>query len=126
MYSIFNQVDYDFDEAVEKTKYILEEEGFGVLTSIDVKSTLKQKLNVDYDDYVILGACNPEYAYKALQADRQIGLLLPCNVIVYEENDDVFVATIKPTEVMKVADNSEIEDIAKGVERDLGKVIGKL
>lgn len=126
MYSIFNQVDYDFDEAVEKTKDILEEEGFGVLTSIDVKSTLKQKLNVDYDDYVILGACNPEYAYKALQADRQIGLLLPCNVIVYEENDDVFVATIKPTEVMKVADNSEIEDIAKDVERDLGKVIGKL
>ncbi|MFB6182213.1 MAG: DUF302 domain-containing protein [Candidatus Magasanikbacteria bacterium] len=97
-----------------------------MLTSIDVKSTLKQKLNVDYDDYVILGACNPEYAYQALQADRQIGLLLPCNVIVYKEDEDVFVAAVKPTEAMKAVDNAEIENIAKDVERDLGKVIGKL
>ena len=82
-YGYSKETNLDFNEAVEKTKEELKTEGFGVLTEIDVKKTLKAKLDVDYDDYVILGACNPGFAYKALQAEKEIGLLLPCNVIIY-------------------------------------------
>ena len=85
MYGYKKQVDMSYDAAVQNTRDELQKEGFGILTEIDVKATLKKKLDVDYDKYIILGACNPPFAYKALQAEKEIGLLLPCNVIVYED-----------------------------------------
>jgi uncharacterized protein (DUF302 family) len=86
MYGYKKQVNTSFEEALQRTKEELQKEGFGVLTEIDVKATLKKKLDVDYDNYLILGACNPPFAYQSLQAEKDIGLLLlPCNVIAYED-----------------------------------------
>ena len=86
-YGFSKTVDIPFDEAIEKTRAALKEEGFGVLSEIDIKEKLKEKLDVDFRRYTILGACNPPLAYKTLQEELQIGLLLPCNVIVYEAED---------------------------------------
>ena len=102
MYGYKKQVDTDFNRALQKAKEELYKEGFGVLTEIDVKATLKKKLNVDYDNYLILGACNPPFAYQALQAEPDIGLLMPCNVIVYEHEGRTFVSAILPTVTMSV------------------------
>jgi uncharacterized protein (DUF302 family) len=112
-----------FEEAVDKTKEELAEEGFGVITEIDVKATLKKKLNVDYNNYLIIGACNPSLAFKALQAEKEIGLFLPCNVIVYEEGGAVFVSAILPTVTMKAVENPSLEDMGKMAEEKLKKVI---
>lgn len=109
----------DFDDALSKTKLALQEQGFGILTEIDVRATLKKKLNVDYGQYVILGACNPPLAYQALQAEKEIGLFLPCNVIVYEENSELFVAAIKPTSAMAGIENSNLDAIALQAEEKL-------
>ena len=88
MYGYKKQVKDSFDATVQKTRAELKKEGFSVLTEIDVKVTLKEKLNVDYDNYLILGACNPSFAYQALQTEKDIGLLLPCNIIVYEQSGE--------------------------------------
>lgn len=120
------QLSLTFEEAVIKTKAELAVEGFGVLTEIDVKKTLKNKLGVEYDDYIILGACNPHFAYKAMQAEKEIGLLLPCNIIVYEDNNQVFVSVILPTVGISMADSPLLNDIAKEVEVKLLKVIENL
>ena len=103
-YSYTKKVTLPFEEAVTKVKDALGAEGFGVLTEIDVKATMKKKLDVDYENYLILGACNPQFAHKALQAEKEIGLLLPCNVIVYEDNSDVYVSTILPSSAMSVVE----------------------
>ncbi|HUX36246.1 MAG TPA: DUF302 domain-containing protein [Candidatus Paceibacterota bacterium] len=112
-----------FAEAVLKTKEELAKEGFGVLTEIDVKATLKKKLDVNYDNYVILGACNPPFALKALEAEKEIGLLLPCNVIVYEENGKTFVSAILPTVAMGMVEKPALADLAKTVEEKLKKAV---
>ena len=112
-----------FAETVLKTKDELAKEGFGILTEIDVKATLKKKLDVDYGNYIILGACNPPFALKALRAEKDIGLLMPCNVIVYEENGKVFVSAILPTVAMGMVENLSLADIAKTAEEKLKKVI---
>lgn len=112
-----------FAETVEKTKTELAKEGFGVLTEIDVQATLKKKLDVDYDQYLIIGACNPEFAYQALQAEKDIGLLLPCNVIVYETKQQVFVSGILPSVAMGMVENEALGPIAKEVEARIIKVI---
>ncbi len=112
-----------FGEAVQKTKDVLVREGFGVLTEIDVKATLKKKLDVEYDNYVILGACNPQFAFKALREEKDIGLLLPCNVVVYEEKGNVFVSAILPTVAMGMVDNPALGDIASTVEDKLKRVV---
>ncbi len=117
------QVSLSFDEAVEKVRVELAKEGFGVLTEIDVATTLKKKLDVEYDNYVILGACNPPFAYEALKAEKDIGLLLPCNVIVYENNGNVFVSAILPTVAMNMVENETLGTIAKEVESKLIKVV---
>lgn len=117
------QVDLPFNEAVEKTKLGLSKEGFGVLTEINVKETLKKKLGKDYDEYVILGACNPSLAYQALLAEKDIGLLLPCNVVVYEDHEKVFVSTIVPSVAMNFVQNESLSSIAKEVDEKLRKVI---
>lgn len=113
-----------FEEALIKVQKALKEEGFGVLTTIDVQSTLKKKLDVDFRRYVILGACNPPYAFQALQADLDVGLLLPCNVIIYETDDNtVYVSTMNPVSVLGVIQNQELRTIADGVSVKLKKVI---
>ena len=101
-------------------------EGFGVLTEIDVKATLKQKLDVDYGNYVILGACNPTFAHQALQAEKDIGLLLPCNVIVYDEDGGTFVSAIVPTVAMGMVSNDALGTVAAQVEEKLKRVIDSI
>lgn len=123
MYGYKKEVNLSYEETIAKTKEELKKEEFGVLTEIDVKETLKQKINVDFDKYIILGACNPAFAYKALQTERDIGLLLPCNVIVYEQDGKTFVSAILPTIGMGMVENSSLKEIAVEVESKLKKVI---
>jgi uncharacterized protein (DUF302 family) len=123
MYSYKRQVAFSYKEAVERTRQELKKEGFGVLTEIDVKETLKQKLNVDFDRYIILGACNPPFAYKALQMERDIGIVMPCNVIVYEQDNKTFVAATLPTVTMNVVKNADLEAVAKQVELKLKNAV---
>lgn len=122
-YGYKKQVNISYQEAIRKTKEELQKEAFGVLTEIDVKAILKAKLDVDYDKYIILGACNPQFAYQALQAEQDIGLLLPCNVIVYETGGQTFVAAILPTAAMSIVENEQLREIAMAVEEKLIKVI---
>ena len=119
--------DSDFNETVEKTIAELKKEGFGVLTEIDVKQTLKKKLNVDFLPYRILGACNPPYAYQALQAEDKIGTMLPCNVIVRETEDGkIEVAAIDPLESMRAVDNPTLQEIAEEIREKLKKVVDRI
>lgn len=126
-YFFKTEVQADFDQVIESVTEELKKEGFGVLTEIDVKSTLKQKLGVDFHKYRILGACNPPYAYRALQAEPHIGTMLPCNVIVQElENSSVEVAAIDPLASMQAIDNSELQQIAEEIQGKLKAVIKRL
>ena len=125
-YGYKREVSISFSEAVDKTKAELAKEGFGILTEIDVKATLKKKLNVDHEKYLIFGACNPPFALKALQAEKDIGLLLPCNVIVYEDVGAVFVSAILPTVAMGMVENPSLEDMGKTVEEKLKKVVDNI
>jgi len=120
-------INEDFDTAVEKVTTKLKEEGFGVLTEIDVKETLKKKLDVDFKKYKILGACNPSFAYKALQAEDKIGIMLPCNVIV-EENSDrkVEVSAVDPIASMQAVQNESLGSVAIEVRDKLKKAIENL
>jgi uncharacterized protein (DUF302 family) len=123
MYGYKKSLNISYEEAIKRTKEELKKEGFGVLTEIDVKKTLKKKLNVDFNKYVILGACNPPFAHKSLQAELDIGLVLPCNVIVYEKESKVFVSAILPTVAMSMVKNDKLRKIAEQVEEKLKKVI---
>ncbi len=125
-YSFSKTVDLNFEAAIEKIKLELEKEGFGVITEIDVKATLKKKLDENYDNYIILGACNPHFAFKSLKAENKIGLLLPCNVIVYEDGGKVFVSAIKPSVAMSIVDNENLHDIAGQVDDKLETVINNI
>ena len=97
-----------------------------MLSEIEVSEKLKEKLDVEFDDYMILGACNPEKAYQGLQEEHELGLLLPCNVIVYRENGKTFVSAIKASKALEVAGNEDLEPIAEEVEKDLKKVINEV
>ena len=122
-YSFKKTVNLDFADAVLKTKEELQREGFGVLFEIDVKDTLRQKLGISYDPYLILGVCNPDLAHKALRAEKEIGLFLPCNVIVYEDSGAVKVSTILPVNIMKLAGNESLNGIAADAQEKLKKAI---
>jgi uncharacterized protein (DUF302 family) len=123
-YHISKKVNYGFDDAIEKVTAELKEEGFGVLTEIDVKATLKKKLDVDFRRYTILGACNPGFAYQALQHENKIGTMLPCNVIVEEQDDgSVEVSAVDPMASMQAVENADLAGIANEVKRKLEKVI---
>jgi uncharacterized protein (DUF302 family) len=116
-----------FDEAIAKVTEELKKEGFGVLTEIDVKETLKKKLGVDFQKYRILGACNPPFAYQALQAENKIGTMLPCNVIVQETSEgQVEVSAIDPVASMQAIENPTLKKIATEVRNKLKKVINSL
>jgi uncharacterized protein (DUF302 family) len=124
-YGIGTTVPLEYDQAVERTKEALAAEGFGVLTEIDVAATLKKKLNVDFRPYVILGACNPPLAYRALTAERDIGLLLPCNVVVYADDTSgrSVVAVMDPVEALQLSGNEEIRPLAEDVKARLTRVL---
>ena len=112
-----------FDETLAKLTDELKKEGFGILTEIDVKETLKKKLNVDFRRYSILGTCNPPFAYEALQAEDKVGILLPCNVIIQDKGDDqVEVSAIDPMETMKVVGNPKLAALAEQVQAKLKRV----
>ncbi len=126
-YAFSTVLDTSYEEAVSTVTNTLKEEGFGVLTEIDVQSTLKKKLDVDFRKYLILGACNPPYAYRTLQTDLDVGLLLPCNVIVYETDEKkTFVSAINPVSALEVIKNEPLRRIAEEVSEKLKKVVDKL
>ena len=116
-----------FDEAIEKVKSELKKEGFGVLTEIDMKETLKKKINVEFKKYKILGACHPQFAYEALQKEDKIGVFLPCNVIVEEhDNGEVEVSAVDPIASMISIKNESIGDLANEIQKKLMQVIKNL
>lgn len=125
-YGIKKQINHSFVDAVARVKDELSKQGFGILTEIDVKKTLKSKLHVEWNNYVILGACNPPFAFQALQAEKEIGLLLPCNVIVYEDGGTVYASAIRPTIAMGMIQNPALADISRKVEGKLTEVINNL
>jgi len=116
-----------FDEAIDKVTEALKKEGFGVLTDIDIKVTMKKKLDVDLNEYRILGACNPGYAYKALQEENKIGTMLPCNVIVQENNDGTIdISAVDPIASMQAVENENLGSLAIGIKKKLQNVIDSL
>lgn len=126
-YAISKKTDLNYEEALEKVTSELQKEGFGVLTEIDVRATLKKKLNVDYPKYKILGACNPPFAHKALEAEPNIGLLLPCNVIVYEAKDGTTtVAAIDAGAMLSIVGRDDVTPIADEVNDRLNRVVSNV
>ena len=126
-YYFSKKIHLSFDEAVQRVIEELKKEGFGVLTEIDVKATLKKKLDVDFRSYKILGACNPTFAYQALQNERMVGTMLPCNVIVQEaEGGEMEIAAIDPIASMQAIENPSLGQLAEQVRSKLKAVIDKV
>jgi uncharacterized protein (DUF302 family) len=126
-YAFSTVLETSYEEAVSKVIEVLKEEGFGVLTEIDIKATLKKKLNVDFRKYLILGACNPSYAYQSLKAELDVGLLLPCNVIIYETEDKkIHVSALNPIAALAVIQNEELKKIALEVSEKLKRVVERV
>jgi uncharacterized protein (DUF302 family) len=126
-YSISKKLAVSYDEAEKKVREKLKEHGFGVLTEINVQKTLKEKINTDFRRYIILGACNPTFAHKALSAETEIGLMMPCNVIVYEPDDGgSVVAAIDPLSAMGAVKNEQLRAIAAQVREKLAAVISAM
>lgn len=126
-YYINKTISGDFEKAVSDVKAQLQEEGFGVISEIDIDQKLKEKLNVDFRKYKILGACNPPAAYEALQKENKIGTMLPCNVIVQQlAENEIEVAAVNPIESMQAVKNEDLEAIATGIKSRLENVINKL
>lgn len=125
-YGFTKEVKLSFEEVIAVVTEVLKKEGFGILTRIDVKEKFKEKLDIDFKKYVILGACNPASAHKAIVAEENIGLMLPCNVIVYEKEDKTVVSIIKPTVAMRMIENEELKQIAGDVETKLKNVFDSI
>lgn len=123
-YYFSKKVKGSFEKTIERVISLLKEEGFGILTEIDVKEILKKKLDVDFRKYKILGACNPPFAYQALQAEEKIGTMLPCNVIVQEiAPEEIEVAAVDPVASMKAVENPKLSEVARQVQERLKRVI---
>jgi len=125
-YGFRRELKAPFDEAVERTRTALADEGFGVLCEIDIKEKLKEKLGVDFRNYLILGACNPPLAFEALKEEIDLGLLLPCNVVVYEVDSGTVVAAIDAAKMMTVVGNKDLDKTAGVVNEKLQRVIKSL
>ena len=126
-FGIQKTLDIDFDDALAKIPEALKAEGFGVLTEIDVKATLKKKIDVDFRRYRILGACNPPFAHKALQHSLDVGMLLPCNVIVYETDEGkTVVSAVDPMQTMAAQGDPEMVPLADAVQQKLQRVVDSL
>jgi len=121
-YGLSTSVEETYEDAITKVTAALKEQGFGILTEIDVQATMKKKLDVDMDKYIILGACNPNLAYQALQQEQEMGLLLPCNVIVYEKDGTTTVSILDPMKMMDFAGNDALCDMAEDARDRLNKV----
>jgi len=122
-YGFNKEVNMSFDEVIEKITKELKNEGFGILSRIDVDEKFKEKLGIDFKKYVILGTCNPKYAHKAILAEENIGLFLPCNVIIYENKNKTSISIVKPKVMMEMIDNSNLKEIANIIELKLKHVI---
>lgn len=126
-FSFGGETELKFDEAVEKVREVLKEQGFGVLTEIDAKNVLKEKLGLERSPYKILGACNPSFAHQALDIEPEIGTLLPCNVVVYEDNEGkVIITAMNPEAALNLVNNPELTKIAKEVRTRIEKALLKL
>lgn len=125
-YGFRTTLNIPYEEAIQKATVALKDEGFGILTEINVKATLKKKLDADFRRYIILGACNPNLAYQALQNELEVGLLLPCNVIVYEQDGGSVVSIMDPLAMLAATDNSALEPVANEARRRLQRVIETL
>lgn len=122
-YGISKKVSLSYEQAVEKVTAELQKEGFGVLTTIDIKETLKKKINADIPRYVILGACNPQFADNAIRAEQEIGLFLPCNIIVYEKENAIHVSAFNPQIMGSIIHNPALEPLERDVREKLQRVI---
>ena len=126
-YGFSKVVNVEYDAAIKKVTAVLKDEGFGILTEIDVKATMKKKLDKDINPYMILGACNPPFAHQALEAEEQIGLMLPCNVVVYvNKKNETVVAAVDPIASMQAVKNETLGAVAIQVQQKLKTVIEKL
>ncbi|HET7271151.1 MAG TPA: DUF302 domain-containing protein [Rubrobacter sp.] len=125
-YAISAGTDLPFAEAVNRTRDLLQEAGYGVLCEIDVKAKLEEKLGVEREPYVILGACNPPLASQGLDTEPNLGVLLPCNVVVYEREGHTRVAAVEPERMLSIVGNEKLESIAKRVREDLGRVVEEI
>lgn len=124
-YTIDRVIKADFDQVEDRTRKALEAHGFGVLTEIDVKATLKKKIGAEIDPYKILGACNPKMAHQALQIEPKVGAMLPCNVILRQTADGVMVSAIDPVASMQAIDNAKLKEVAGQVREMLGQAIAE-
>jgi uncharacterized protein (DUF302 family) len=122
-YTLSTATELPFADAVARVRDELAAEGFGVLCDVDVQATLEQKLGVDREPYVILGACNPPLAHAALQAEPELGVLLPCNVIVYQQHDQTHIAAIDAEQMLSIVENEELAETAREVRRRLAAVV---
>jgi len=120
-YSFTKELNIPYGKVIELVRDSLKKEGFGVLTEIDVQKKMKEKLGIDMKKYIILGACNPPNAYKAILTEENIGLMLPCNVIVYEKDGKTTLSFIRPTVAMQMVDNAELQKVSEEVEGKLKK-----
>ncbi len=122
-YGFTKEVETPFDRVLEVLPALLEKQGFGVVSKIDIGQKMREKLGVDFRKYMIVGACSPANAYKALSAEENIGLMLPCNVVVYEKNNKTVVGMIRPSAVMKTIGNPALDPVAEDVEAKLKRVL---
>jgi len=126
MYGYSKKSGLNFEKTVTQTKEALQKEGFGIITEINMKNTLQKKIDAHIDDYIILGACHPSSAYKAIMAEQEIGLMLPCNVIVYHQEGETHVSAILPKKAMEMIQNPALMEVAEQIETKLKSAIDRM
>ncbi|WP_446008800.1 DUF302 domain-containing protein [Candidatus Electrothrix sp.] len=125
-YGFTKEIDTSFEKTLDNVTNELKKEGFGILTQINVSEKFREKLDIDFKKYMILGACSPPSAHKAILAEENIGLMLPCNVVIFEKQNKTVVSVIKPKVAMKMIGNAELEQIASAIEKKLKKVFDSI
>ncbi len=126
MYGYRREVNLPYAAAVQKAREELKKEGFGVITEVDVKDTLKKKLNVDFEDYIILGACNPPFAHQALKIEKGVGVMMPCNVVLWAEKGKTVVLAAMPTMLMALVNKPELKPLAEQIEAKIKKAVDSI